>query len=830
MPNPSFSGSAFRGNIGTSSPTRYTPNNIPARAVNATVEVPMQSNPNSSSLVHNNNFTGPPAYAQDPIRTRNLGSTYGVDVPGSYQVQPNPSRQPIQVGRPAASWANPYDFGSPGQGLALGVVGTLGYLGWEQQNYGARIQAGEYETLRQKTGYDPVEWSQIPNEKKERLKQDWDNAANPFTGGEKDPAKIFQDFSNQNPQYQQPFGPQFPKQAYGPEDKRTGPFFPVGESDPNSPYSPWARNPETGQPYSPAILQAAKEAGVDPFFINPETGKPLGRAPNPNDINPDTGAPYNALPFNPFGDAPGGAISFPSNPIKTTVLPTGKWTVGARADYNNGTSSDPETYVFQGLDSDVFSTQSNDTGWDLTRNGAVIIANYTLHSNGGVLRIFPSFTPDIGVVPEDSPPGTPTAIPIGNPDPTRQRATPSAGSPSVVGSPGASPANPTAPKLDPKAQPAPAPAATPNSPASPGNSPVNPKSPSPSPFSPGFMPFMPFVPVPGRSPGMTPAGNPGGSPHTNPGAFTSTNTSANPRPNPTPTPTPTTSCSYREDETQPQAVDYVTVTPIGRVKAPKVIQVHEKMAEATQLQFKVLGEMRESLDKIEKNTKISKVMHMVSMATTIHNAMMLSRDLAETLGNVTGMIFTAVGRMSGAVGESDFVNVNEILGGEFNKFMEGVLGKELWSGTKESWLKASRIYQSGANIVNSIRDIADSTRDIAEFTANNVSKIGNAMRKFRVVGWDAYGTMDEDARAKSKFFRNMDKAIDKGEKLENAASSLGGVAGNVLSIQDEVKDIKENRDAFKKGIEEWGKKDAEKQKKDEANSKVDEDVEEKDLK
>jgi hypothetical protein len=254
------------------------------------------------------------------------------------------------------------------------------------------------------------------------------------------------------------------------------------------------------------------------------------------------------------------------------------------------------------------------------------------------------------------------------------------------------------------------------------------------------------------------------------------------------------------------------------------------MAEATQLQFEVLGQMRESLDKIEKNTKVAKVMHMVSMATTIHNAMMLSRDLAETLGNVTSSTFTAVGRMTGVVGESDFVNVNEILGSQFNEFMEKTLGKELWSGTKESWLKASRIYQSGANIVNSVRDIADSTRDIGEFTAQNVSKIGNALRKFRVVGFDAYPTMDENARAKSRFFRTFDKAIEKGERLENAASSLGSVSGNVLSIQDEIKDIKENRDAFKKGIEEWNKKDETKQKKEESESKINESLSEDDLK
>jgi hypothetical protein len=421
-------------------------------------------------------------------------------------------------------------------------------------------------------------------------------------------------------------------------------------------------------------------------------------------------------------------------------------------------------------------------------------------------------------------PGTSKTDPKVQPFPPAQKKP----SPTLGRPPSYQPGNNPAPGYTPQGSGDPSPSPSPSPSPAPGGLPL----PAPAPTrKPAPLPLpLPF-PAPGGSPARSPApapqpiGAPSPSPSPSPAPGSGSGSGSGSSPNP-----PPFKCNYKEDDTETASVDYVVVTPIGRLKTPRRIQVHEKMAEATKLQFEVLGQMRESLDKIEKNTKIAKVMHMVSMATTIHNAMMLSRELAETLGNVTSMTFTAVGRMTGLVGESDFVNINEILGGQFNEFMERTLGKELWSGTKESWLKASRIYQSGANIVNSVRDIADSTRDIGEFTAQNVSKIGNALKKYRVVGWDAYGTMDEDARAKSKFFRSFDKAIEKGERLENAASSLGGVSGNVLSIQDEVKEIKENREAFQKGIAEWGKKDEAKQKKDEAASKVDETIEEKDLK
>lgn len=793
----------------------------------------MQSNPSSSALAmpgRGQISTEPPRY------TRYVGQTSGVDVPGSYQVMPNPSRTPGLNGRPAVPYATPYDVGSPGMGMAQGLVGTLGYMAYESQ---AGPPGQSYsDQMIARTGLDPYEFSQVPAEARAKL---FNDLARPSF---QNPQEIFDEFKKKyGSQYQQPYGPNFPKQAYGPEDKRTGPFQP--EASPTGRSNPWTLNPETGKPYPPAVLEAAEKQGVDPFFINPETGLPWSERPA-GAIDPDTGYPYGeALPFNPFPGFPGGAISFPAGnqdliPARwrtTWVITHSRPSAEGVGEHDYFVDSvDPPTVTIEnrGPQPEAWGP-SNGTSYimGIMINGVEVASLGNGNSdNQGNWEVYGSSVRGPVAVGFSAPTGEPApdpiVTPLGNPlNPAQPLAKPSPGY-----QPAPAPANPSQPKQDPKGQPKPAPKPT----KDPSPTPTPAPAPKPNPFAPGMMPFMPFIPMPGFAPGMTPSGRPGGAPQSNPGAFTSSSRQTNPgsspgsNPNPNPRPNQTTNCSYREDEVTATPVDYVVVTPIGRVKTPRVIPVHEKMADATKLQFEVLGQMRESLDKIEKNTKISKVMQIVTMATTIHNALMLSREIAETLGNVTSMMFTAVGRMSGAVGESDFVNVNEILGGEFNKFMEGVLGKELWSGTKESWLKASRIYQSGANIVNSVRDIADSSRDIGEFTAQNVSKIGNALRKFRVVGWDAYGTMDENARAKSKFFRNMDKAIDKGERLENAASSLGGVAGNVLSIQDEVKDIKENRDAFKKGIEEWGKKDAEKQKKDEAASKVDEGLEEKDLK
>ncbi|MGI0494231.1 hypothetical protein ACN4EG_20795 [Alkalinema pantanalense CENA528] len=211
--------------------------------------------------------------------------------------------------------------------------------------------------------------------------------------------------------------------------------------------------------------------------------------------------------------------------------------------------------------------------------------------------------------------------------------------------------------------------------------------------------------------------------------------------------------------------------------------------------------MRESLDKIEKGGRIQRVLQTVDTIATLHNAAMLSRNLASTLGDASSTVLTAIGRLTGFVDAEQMIDVNEILRESTDEFLKRALGEEVWNGTKQNWIKFNRIISTASNIVWSIRSMMDSAQSIAEWTAENTGRIGNALKNFGVVGERAYPWMAERVTAQTAWQRKFERVRENLESLDDAASSLTGVAGEVISIQDEFQQLTQQKDDFKKAIE-----------------------------
>jgi Sec-independent protein translocase protein TatA len=151
---------------------------------------------------------------------------------------------------------------------------------------------------------------------------------------------------------------------------------------------------------------------------------------------------------------------------------------------------------------------------------------------------------------------------------------------------------------------------------------------------------------------------------------------------------------------------------------------------------------------------------------------------------------------------SEAFDFNEVLGKAVNETMEKALGAEVWSGTKTTFNKLNRIITTASQIVWTVRSIGDSAREVTEWTAENTGKIGNALKKFRVVGENAYPWMPERVTAQSKWQQRMQRFRDGTESLDDAASSISSVVGEVRSITEEVNEFKEQKEAFDKAIKE----------------------------
>ena len=203
-------------------------------------------------------------------------------------------------------------------------------------------------------------------------------------------------------------------------------------------------------------------------------------------------------------------------------------------------------------------------------------------------------------------------------------------------------------------------------------------------------------------------------------------------------------------------------------------------------------------------TRLDKIINALTMITVLHNAAMLSRNLASTLGEVTSQALAVIGLKD----ENDSpLDINREIGRQVNGLFESVLGAETWTGLKTAWNKANTIISTTTQIMSTVRSLWDSSREVLEWTAENTGKIGNALKKFRVVGENAYRWMPEAVTHQNAWALKIERFRNKTESLDDAASSLQGVLGEVQTIQEEFKELKEQKEKFDKNIADLTPKD-----------------------
>ena len=217
-----------------------------------------------------------------------------------------------------------------------------------------------------------------------------------------------------------------------------------------------------------------------------------------------------------------------------------------------------------------------------------------------------------------------------------------------------------------------------------------------------------------------------------------------------------------------------------------------------------LVEMQAFAAKAWQNTHADKLINLLTLVSVIHNGVMISRDIGETLGYVVSNALAVVG-----VNDEDGnpLDINGLVGDSVENFIRSVVGDDVYDDTRTAWQKANRVIQAGSNIVWTIRNIQDATQDVLEWTAENTGKIGNALKKYGVVGERAYPYMAERVRAQDFYRRKFNRVFEGLENAEESASSLAVVTSNVREIQLEVTELGEARTRFTDAVTAFGPED-----------------------
>jgi hypothetical protein len=192
---------------------------------------------------------------------------------------------------------------------------------------------------------------------------------------------------------------------------------------------------------------------------------------------------------------------------------------------------------------------------------------------------------------------------------------------------------------------------------------------------------------------------------------------------------------------------------------------------------------------ILNNTVIDRTLAVMNLATNIHNAAMLTRDIGETLGSVVDNTLSLLNlRFTNSEGVQ--LPFTDFIGSNFRSLLISVLGVENYTSLVLQWQKANTIYHSAMGVLNTTQSMIDPISSAVEYGMENVSKIGNSLKEDGVVSENAYPAMDETIRARR--VNRFERLNDTLEGAENIASNLSSITSSAVSVKEDYKQLRED--------------------------------------
>lgn len=231
----------------------------------------------------------------------------------------------------------------------------------------------------------------------------------------------------------------------------------------------------------------------------------------------------------------------------------------------------------------------------------------------------------------------------------------------------------------------------------------------------------------------------------------------------------------------------------------------------TKLGPQVEGGVTGYLKKFWKWFHVDRIMNLLTFWVTVHNAIMLSNNIGQTLFGAFDIVFEIFGNQLKDDDGAD-ISTSEWVGDQINDALKSVFGDQNVETVKGVWTKANRIYQATANIANAVQSMMYSITEGLEAVGKYVALIGNAAKRFGVVAEGAYGWMNVNPNFRTnKFFKILDGLQEGAEALEVVAGETQNIIqmkDEILTQKDELKNLIKEEEDGKKEEEDDSKKES----------------------
>jgi myosin heavy subunit len=220
-----------------------------------------------------------------------------------------------------------------------------------------------------------------------------------------------------------------------------------------------------------------------------------------------------------------------------------------------------------------------------------------------------------------------------------------------------------------------------------------------------------------------------------------------------------------------------------------------------------LEKVQDFADKAWKATHADKILNGITTAVVLHNAVMLSNALGQTIGETATLALQAIGIKDT---EGNPFDVNAVIKAKMTELITSVIGSANYEALTKKIAAANRIYQSTANMLDITRNMFDSARSVAELTAENTGKIGNALLESGTVYEDAYSEMIDKVNPQNKAQRRLEGLTNALQAVEQGVSAISEISSEVIETRENITQLKAEKAVWKKENE-----DLLKEKKDE---------------
>jgi chaperonin cofactor prefoldin len=242
------------------------------------------------------------------------------------------------------------------------------------------------------------------------------------------------------------------------------------------------------------------------------------------------------------------------------------------------------------------------------------------------------------------------------------------------------------------------------------------------------------------------------------------------------------------------------LAPIG-VFVKQIFDIVSKFSDAAQLVLlniinnklgdQLLGGIGGKLSRIGDWLHLDRVLNILIAATTIHNALMLSNDIGQTLLGAINNVLTLIGLKKE---DGSAFDLGSVISGSIENLIKGAIGTENYTNLTTAWAKANRIYQATTNIFNSFQGLAYSILNANEMLGSMTGKIGNALRKSGAVLEKSYEWFNPQPK-----YNRVTQGL---EALQQGASTIQQVTQIPLDITAQVTELTTASTEFVKAIKE----------------------------